>query len=89
MKVDGGLGLTPDISAIAESALKQEAAGYDGVWSAEVSHDPFLPLVVAAANTTELELGTSIAVAFAAFSVAESGEQNMSSVGPASFAARF
>ena len=30
-----------------------------------MSHDPFLPLVVAAANTTDLELGTSIAVAFA------------------------
>jgi probable F420-dependent oxidoreductase len=65
MKVDGALGLRPDIDAIAADAIAQEAAGYDGVWTAETSHDPFLPLVVAAANTTELELGTSIAVAFA------------------------
>lgn len=65
MKVDGGLGLTPDIDAIAANAKAQEAAGYDGVWSAETSHDPFLPIVVAAANTEHLELGTSIAVAFA------------------------
>ncbi|MEM7288156.1 MAG: TIGR03617 family F420-dependent LLM class oxidoreductase, partial [Actinomycetota bacterium] len=33
--------------------------------TAETSHDPFLPLVVAAANTERLELGTAIAVAFA------------------------
>ena len=65
MKVDGGLGLTPDMEAIAANARAQEAAGYDGIWSAETSHDPFLPLVVAAANTERLELGTAIAVAFA------------------------
>lgn len=65
MKVDGGLGLTPDIEAIAGNARAQEAAGYDGIWTAETSHDPFLPLVVAAGNTERLELGTSIAVAFA------------------------
>jgi len=65
MKVDGGLSLTPDINAIAANAKAQEAAGYDGVWTAETSHDPFLPLVVAAANTTTLDLGTAIAVGFA------------------------
>lgn len=65
MKVDGGLGLTPDIESIAENARAQEAAGYDGVWTAETSHDPFLPLTIAAEHTDTLELGTSIAVAFA------------------------
>ncbi len=65
MKVDGGLGLTPDIDAIVANAKAQEAAGYDGVWTAETSHDPFFPLVVAAGATERLELGTSIAVAFA------------------------
>ncbi len=65
MKVDGGLSLTPDINAIAAHAKAQEAAGYDGVWTAETNHDPFLPLVVAAANTERLELGTAIAVGFA------------------------
>ncbi|MGB0502188.1 MAG: TIGR03617 family F420-dependent LLM class oxidoreductase, partial [Acidimicrobiales bacterium] len=65
MKVDGGLGLSPDIDKIVANAKAQEAAGYDGVWTAETSHDPFLPLVLAAEHTETLELGTSIAVAFA------------------------
>ena len=64
MKVDGGLGLSPDIDKIVANAKAQEAAGYDGVWTAETSHDPFLPLVLAAEHTETLELGTSIAVAF-------------------------
>ena len=65
MKVDGGLGLSPNIETIVAHAQAQEAAGYDGVWTAETSHDPFLPLVLAAEHTKTLELGTSIAVAFA------------------------
>ncbi|MCH1436412.1 MAG: LLM class F420-dependent oxidoreductase [Acidimicrobiales bacterium] len=65
MKVDGGLGNTPDIATIIANAKAQEAAGYDGVWTAETSHDPFLPLVLAAEHTQRMELGTSIAVAFA------------------------
>jgi probable F420-dependent oxidoreductase len=35
------------------------------VWSAETSHDPFLPHVLAAEATDRVELGTGIAVAFA------------------------
>ena len=65
MKVDGGLGLTPDIEKIAKEARSQEERGYDGIWTAETSHDPFLPLTIAAEHTQNLELGTSIAVAFA------------------------
>jgi probable F420-dependent oxidoreductase len=42
-----------------------EAAGYDGAWSAETSHDPFLALAIAAEHTNRLEVGTGIAVAFA------------------------
>ena len=34
-------------------------------WSAELSHDPFLPIVKAIDATETLELGTNIAVAFA------------------------
>ncbi|HSH10857.1 MAG TPA: LLM class F420-dependent oxidoreductase, partial [Ilumatobacter sp.] len=48
-----------------QSAGELEAAGYSGAWTAETSHDPFLPLAVAAAATSQIELGTSIAVAFA------------------------
>jgi probable F420-dependent oxidoreductase len=50
---------------MAEAAKRAEASGYDGVWSAETSHDPFLPIAVGAAATTTLEFGTGIAVAFA------------------------
>ncbi|HEX8803523.1 MAG TPA: LLM class F420-dependent oxidoreductase [Acidimicrobiales bacterium] len=62
MKVDGGIGGLTDA---AEAAARQEGLGYDGVWSAETSHDPFLPLLLAAQSTERVELGTGIAVAFA------------------------
>jgi probable F420-dependent oxidoreductase len=63
MKVDGGLGFDPD--GIAAQVVKAETSGYDGVWSAETNHDPFLPIAVGAAATEKLEFGTGIAVAFA------------------------
>jgi len=62
MKVDGGIGFGRDIAANAQEA---ESLGYDGLWSAETNHDPFLPLAIAATATERLELGTGIAVAFA------------------------
>src|SRR3954465_15508940 len=63
MKVDGGLGGSlADVGAAARDA---EAAGYDGVWAVETSHDPFFPLLLAAGQTEKVELGTGIAVAFA------------------------
>jgi probable F420-dependent oxidoreductase len=63
MDVDGGLGFDP--GKVIESARLAERVGYDGIWSAETSHDPFLPLVLAAEHTERIELGTGIAVAFA------------------------
>src|SRR4051812_39201932 len=63
MKVDGGVGF--DLSTAAATAKEAEDAGYDGVWSAETSHDPFFPLLLAAEHTEKVELGTGIAVAFA------------------------
>ncbi len=42
-----------------------EAAGYDAAFSFESSHDPFLPLAVAAGQTSTLELGTAVAIGFA------------------------
>ncbi len=42
-----------------------EQIGYDGAFSFEAKHDPFLPLVLAAENTTRLRIGTAIAIAFA------------------------
>jgi len=63
MKVDGGV--SNELANAAASAKQTEAAGYDGAWSVETAHDPFLPLLLAAEHTEHLELGTSIAVAFA------------------------
>jgi probable F420-dependent oxidoreductase len=63
MKIDGGIGFDPN--GIAAQAVKAEQSGYDGVWSAETNHDPFLPIAVGAAATERLEFGTGIAVAFA------------------------
>jgi alkanesulfonate monooxygenase SsuD/methylene tetrahydromethanopterin reductase-like flavin-dependent oxidoreductase (luciferase family) len=42
-----------------------EDIGYDGGFSCEAKHDPFLALAVAAEDTTTLRLGTAIAIAFA------------------------
>src|SRR6476659_10087377 len=63
MKVDGGIGT--DLGKVAAEAREREEAGYSGIWTAETSHDPFFPLVLAAEHTSTVELGTSIAVAFA------------------------
>ncbi|HET6953605.1 MAG TPA: LLM class F420-dependent oxidoreductase [Acidimicrobiales bacterium] len=62
MKVDGGIG---GLASAREAAAQQEKRGYDGLWTAETSHDPFFPLLLAAQDTERVDLGTSIAVAFA------------------------
>src|SRR5664279_685238 len=48
MKIDGGIGFSP--TGIVEAARQAEANGYDGAWTAETSHDPFLPIAVAFAR---------------------------------------
>ncbi len=42
-----------------------EEIGYDGVFSFEAKHDPFLTLAVASEHTKNVRLGTAIAIAFA------------------------
>jgi probable F420-dependent oxidoreductase len=64
MKLDVGV-LDYGLRSIADHARSAEAAGCAGLWTSETQHDPFLPLGLAAAATSKLELGTSIAVAFA------------------------
>ncbi len=63
MKVDAGIG--NQLDKIPDTVRKMEAAGYDGVRTAEMNHDPFFPLLLAAEHSSKLELATSIAVAFA------------------------
>ncbi len=64
MRVDAMLAGT-GIDELAAEARGREAAGYDGLWSVEAAHDPFLPLMVVAEHTRRMTVGTSIAVAFA------------------------
>ena len=63
MKVDGGVGW--ELDKVGAQAAELEALGYSGIMTAETSHDPFFPLLVAAQNTENVDLLTSIAVAFA------------------------
>jgi probable F420-dependent oxidoreductase len=58
-------GIVGHFDRVGEEASRIERLGYDGCWSAEINHDPFLPLMLAAEHTSRIELGTSIAVAFA------------------------
>ncbi|MCV7078115.1 LLM class F420-dependent oxidoreductase [Mycobacterium szulgai] len=62
-KIDGGI--SNQLTRAAQSASILEERGYDGGWTAETSHDPFLPLLLAAEHTSRIDLGTNIAVAFA------------------------
>jgi probable F420-dependent oxidoreductase len=69
MGAEGGLkvdaAVVSQLSHVPAGATTLERRGYDGCWTAEINHDPFLPLALAAEHTSRIELGTSIAVAFA------------------------
>jgi len=64
MKFDVGI-LAPNLNDLPPLARAVEEIGFDGLWTSETQHDPFLPLALAAEHTTRIELGTAIAVAFA------------------------
>ena len=53
-----------DLQNLPEYARNAEKIGYGCLWTSETQHDPFLPLAVAAASTSSIKVGTSIAVAF-------------------------
>jgi probable F420-dependent oxidoreductase len=63
LKLDLGF-MSFDLREIPAYARRAEELGVGALWSAETKHDPFMPLAVAAANTTRVQLGTAIAVAF-------------------------
>ncbi len=64
MRVDGTV-MTVRPEEMPAAARELEELGYDGVFTAETSHDPFLPIALAALETEHIELATGIAVAFA------------------------
>lgn len=65
MKLDVGLSVEgrhlPGMDEVAKAA---EEIGFAGLWTSETKHDSFLPLAVAANATRDIQLGTSVAIAF-------------------------
>jgi probable F420-dependent oxidoreductase len=64
MKFDASL-LVHDLEQMPALARFADETGFDGIWTFETAHEPFLPLVLAAEHSRRLSVGTSIAVAFA------------------------
>ena len=63
MKLD--VRLTGPLESAGDDAAMFERGGYAGAWVAETNRDPFLNVLMAANATSTIEVGTSIAVAFA------------------------
>ena len=63
MKIDAGL-LVTDMKQIPARVRELEETGFDGCFSFEGPHEPFMPLVLAAEHS-KLEIGTGLAIAFA------------------------
>ena len=57
MKVDGNL--SANWQEIPEDIRRLEELGYDGVGTAELAHDPFFPLLLAAEHSKNIELHES------------------------------
>src|SRR5215212_10377391 len=65
MKLDASLGTEGGyLQSVGETARAAESLGFAGLWTSETKHDAFLPLAIAANATENIDLGTSIAVAF-------------------------
>jgi probable F420-dependent oxidoreductase len=64
MKIDAAMLVQNPMDAKAVGS-ELEQSGFDGIYSLEGPHDPFLPLAMAANTTERIELLTGIAVAFA------------------------
>src|SRR5215217_4958597 len=65
MKFDAGLGTEGKyLKGIDRTARAAEDLGFAGLWTNETKHDAFLPLAIAANETHQIELGTSVAIAF-------------------------
>lgn len=56
--------LEPNFVTSGSAAAIAERVGFDGVWTTETAHDPFLPLTSVATATSSILLGTAVAVAF-------------------------
>jgi probable F420-dependent oxidoreductase len=63
VKIDAGL-LVSDMKQVATRVRELEEAGFDGCFTFEGPHEPFMPLVLAAEHSA-LDIGTGLAIAFA------------------------
>ncbi len=65
MKIDARLAIEilplRDIPQVARAA---EDLGLDAVWTSQTTHDPYIPLALAAQSTSRIQIGTAIALAF-------------------------
>jgi probable F420-dependent oxidoreductase len=64
MYVDAAL-TTTDLHEVPDAARAIEAAGYDGVYTFEGTHDAMFPLLLAAEHTERIQLTTAVVIAFA------------------------
>ncbi len=58
MKIDTLLYVT-DLDKMPALSRAAEMVNFDGIWTFETAHVPFLPLVLAAEHSRRLSLGTS------------------------------
>ena len=64
-RLDANLGFETPLADVPELTRAAEAAGIEALWTAETSHDPFLPLAIVAEHSERLRFGSAVAVAFA------------------------
>ncbi len=63
MKINASL--ITDLASVPSKIKEIEGLGYDAAFSAEISNDPFFPLLLAAEHSERIGLTTAISVAFA------------------------
>lgn len=63
MRIDAYLP-SPDITEVDSLAAEAEGMGFDGIWVTEVNHSPYTQLALAAQATSNIDVGSAIAVAF-------------------------
>ncbi len=64
MQVDTHLDVG-SVASMRAAIQTADAIGFDGIWTSETQHNPFLPLPLVAEHSSRLVFGTSIAIAFA------------------------
>jgi probable F420-dependent oxidoreductase len=53
------------LNQVAATAQAAEAMGFEGLWSTETMHDPFLPGPLIFEHTSRMHFGTAVAISFA------------------------